>query len=70
MDEREKLKILLKHWIEHNTEHSEEFREWAEKAKAFGEGSVRDNIMKAAEQLEGANGFLTTALQKLIEEDS
>jgi len=25
--EREKIKILLNHWIEHNKEHSQEFRE-------------------------------------------
>ena len=65
MEDREKLIILLKHWIEHNKEHSEEFREWAEKAGGFGEGSVRDNILKAAEQLEDASGFLAMALEKL-----
>lgn len=33
--ERERFKILLNHWIEHNKEHSQEFREWVEKAKGM-----------------------------------
>jgi len=70
MEEREKLKILLEHWIEHNGDHSEKFREWAEKAKCFGEDAVRDNILKAAQQLEGTNEFLAAALEKLTAEDS
>lgn len=35
--EKEKLKVLLDHWIEHNKEHADEFREWAEKAKNLSE---------------------------------
>ena len=65
MEGMEKLKILLRHWIEHNEEHSEEFREWAEKAKGFGEDEVRDNILEAVEQLKAANEFLDRALVKL-----
>ncbi|MDD5093231.1 MAG: hypothetical protein PHV74_02485 [Dehalococcoidia bacterium] len=64
MDEKEKLRILLGHWMEHNHEHCEEFRQWAEKAKAFGEHSVSDNILGAVAKLEEANGFLKKALQK------
>ncbi len=31
MDENEKLKKLLPHWIEHNNEHAENFMIWSEK---------------------------------------
>ena len=31
--DRKKLEILLGYWIEHDTEHGEEFKEWAVKAK-------------------------------------
>ncbi len=31
MDDIEKLKRLLHHWIEHNQEHSRTYREWAER---------------------------------------
>ena len=31
-DVQEKLQILLDYWIEHNSEHEKEFRDWADKA--------------------------------------
>lgn len=34
MNELEKLRVLLPHWIEHNHEHTQAFRTWAERAKA------------------------------------
>ena len=40
MDEKAKLKKLLNYWVEHNREHSEEFREWADRAKAMGDTEV------------------------------
>ena len=63
--EKEKLGVLLEHWIEHNKEHAEEFQKWADKAKGSGEGNVGDAISKAAEQLEKANELLLKALQTL-----
>ena len=36
-EEKEKLSLLLVHWIEHNKEHAQDFTRWAEKAKEFGE---------------------------------
>ena len=69
-EEKEKLRIVLKHWIEHNEDHSGEFREWAEKANALGEARVRDSILKAAEQLDEANLFLERALGQLSSDDS
>jgi len=65
MDEKGKLKVVLEHWIEHNQEHSEEFRQWAGKANALGEKVVGDNILGAVKHLEEANDFLNKALQKL-----
>ncbi|MBC8249655.1 MAG: hypothetical protein H8E90_08245 [Anaerolineales bacterium] len=35
-DDLAKLHILLPHWIEHNAAHAKSFREWAERARAFG----------------------------------
>lgn len=65
MDEKEKLRVLLSHWIEHNQEHSEEFRQWAQKATDSGENKVGDDILAAVEKLEEASEFLNGALQKL-----
>lgn len=70
MDEREKLKMLLEHWIEHNQEHSEEFREWAGKAKDAGQAAVHDGILEAARQLDKANDSLRKALAGLEPDQS
>jgi len=65
--EKEKLEILLKHWIEHNTEHAEEFTDWAEKAKGSGQAVVYDDIMQAVQQMKNVNVNLLKALEKLKE---
>jgi len=62
MTEQEKLRALLPHWIEHNTEHESEFRRWAELA-----GPAQADLDAAADQLEAANGALAAALVKLDE---
>jgi len=66
-DDAAKLKILLSHWIEHNKEHAEEFTEWALKAEANGKGEVHDHMMKAVQQINGANKSLLAALERLKE---
>ena len=43
-DELAKLCILLPHWIEHNGEHAESFREWAGKAREMGLAEVAQRI--------------------------
>ena len=58
--EKDKLRILLPHWIEHNAGHLAEFREWAEKA-----GEAKQHILDAATQMEGANRALKTALEQM-----
>ena len=65
--EKEKLKILLDHWIEHNIEHTQEFTDWAEKAKGFGQAAVHDDIMQAVQQMNSVNEHLLKALEKLKE---
>ena len=63
--EMEKLEILLKHWVEHNEEHAEEFGEWAEKAKVLGNIVVHDDILSAVEKMRKANEYLLRALENL-----
>jgi hypothetical protein len=67
-DDVAKLKILLSHWVEHNEEHAEEFTEWALKARANGKSPVHDHMMKAVQQMKGANESLLAALQGLKED--
>ncbi len=40
MDDLKKLKHLLRHWKEHNDEHAETYRQWAEKASAIGKSEL------------------------------
>ena len=65
MNEIEKLRLLLPHWIEHNAEHAAEFREWAERARVAGQESPASDIALAAAELEWANEELAAALEKL-----
>jgi hypothetical protein len=60
MNERDKLRVLLPHWIEHNGEHAQEFHNWADRA-----GSARADILDAARLVEEANARLQNALDKL-----
>jgi hypothetical protein len=60
MNEIEKLRVLLPHWIEHNDEHAAEFRAWAARA-----GAARDTLLEAARLLEQANTRLQEGLEQL-----
>jgi len=60
MDDLQKLRVLIPHWIEHNGEHAGEFREWAGRA-----ADVSGEILAAADLLEQANAHLRKALNEL-----
>jgi hypothetical protein len=65
--DEEKLRILLSHWMEHNSGHAVEFGEWAAKAKKLGLDDVHDAIIEAAQQIRKGNEFLQAALENLRE---
>lgn len=62
-----KLKVLLTHWIEHNSEHAQEFTKWADKAKGLKSPAVNVDIMKAVQHINQANEFLLKASEGLKE---
>jgi 2,4-dienoyl-CoA reductase-like NADH-dependent reductase (Old Yellow Enzyme family) len=62
MNDLEKLRVLLPHWVEHNAEHASEFRTWAERAKAAGEDQLAAQIVSAAKKMEAANYDLEQAI--------
>jgi nickel/cobalt exporter len=66
-DERVKLRALLNYWIEHNREHSDEFKEWADKAKVLGEVEIAEEILQAAQEMDKASGLLSQSLKRLEE---
>lgn len=64
-DEKSKLKTLLSYWVEHNEEHSGEFREWVEKAKEMGEADVADEIMQAVGHMDKISEILSKTMKRL-----
>ena len=71
MSDIEKLRVLLPHWLEHNTAYADDYRAWAERAQAAGAARRRapDRGQCAAsfriEKLEGVNRDLAAALEHL-----
>ena len=65
MSDIEKLRVLLPHWLEHNTAHADDYRAWVERAQAAGEPHVAEHLAAAVEKLEGVNRDLQTALEHL-----
>ena len=63
-DVEEKLKILLDYWIEHNSEHEKEFRDWADKA-ASSSTEVAKQLQEAAAKMAAVSDELTKAKQAL-----
>jgi rubrerythrin len=64
-DDREKLKKLLSYWVEHNQEHSEEFREWAGKARDMGEAEAAAEILEAVANMDKVSAILSGTLKRL-----
>jgi thioredoxin 1 len=62
IDERERLKVLLTSWIEHNKEHGEKFRKWVEKAKNAEDEPIYNSVLQAAGEMEEANARLSQLL--------
>ncbi|MBM4277131.1 MAG: hypothetical protein FJ130_04495 [Deltaproteobacteria bacterium] len=65
MDEKEKLSLVIDHWIEHNESHMAEYRKWAQKAEELGLGAVKTEIEDAVEKLAQCNDSLQKALKGL-----
>jgi hypothetical protein len=60
MNEVEKLRVLIPHWIEHNEEHAGEFQRWADQVD-----EVAVDIRAAANAMTVVNELLAEALDKL-----
>ena len=65
MDDREKMPIIIKHWIEHNESHIEEYRQWAEKAGEMGLDGIKSRITEAMEAMAQSNSILKEAQKEL-----
>ena len=64
MDNVEKLRVMLQHWIEHNKGHMEEFEKWRATMTGEGKTSLAGHIAKALEMMAGMNEELHQALHE------
>ena len=65
-DARQKLDVLLDYWIEHNSEHEQEFRDWADKV-ASSSTDVAQQLQAAATLMAAVSSELMKAKQALPE---
>jgi hypothetical protein len=63
-DVQEKLHILLDYWIEHNSEHEKESRDWADKVVSSS-AEVAQQLQKAATKMAAVSDELMNAKQTL-----
>ena len=63
-DVREKLRILLDYWIEHNSKHEKEFLDWADKVVSLST-EVAQQLREAAAKMAAASNELMKAKQAL-----
>ena len=65
-DIQEKLDILLDYWIEHNSEHEKELRDWADKVSLLS-NEVTQQLREAAARMAAASAELMKAKKALPE---
>ena len=64
MENVEKLRVLLQHWIDHNKSHAEEFSKWEKIMIEDAEGNIAAHISEAVKAVEKVNEQLTKALSE------
>ncbi len=61
MTELEKLKHLLKHWIEHNDAHIKTYGEWASRTDSLGEKELSGILNQIVEESKRLNALFSKA---------
>ncbi|MDK9709036.1 MAG: hypothetical protein OEL83_18495 [Desulforhopalus sp.] len=64
MDNVEKLRVMLQHWIEHNKGHMDEFEKWRTTMSDEGRKSLAGHIQRTMELMASVNVELGQALQE------
>jgi hypothetical protein len=64
MNQTEKLRVLLPHWIEHNVGHGEECRKWSAIAHQEGQEKIAGHIDDAVKAMSKVNELLEMALRE------
>ena len=66
MDDKAKLAAVIRHWVEHNESHLDDYRRWGETAAKLGLASVKTEMDAAVDKLSQSNDHLKKALNRLI----
>lgn len=64
MNNVEKLRVMLQHWIEHNKGHMEEFEKWRATMKDDGQASLADHIHTTVGLMASVNAELEKTLKE------
>jgi hypothetical protein len=65
MDELQKLKHLLHHWKEHNDEHAETYKDWAEKMSSLGNKELSAILSNLYNETKKLNGLFEDAMKAI-----
>jgi len=65
MDNVEKLRVMLQHWIDHNKGHVEEFEKWRKLMADEGQTVLAENITEAVKTMATVNAQLGKALHEI-----
>ncbi|MCX8030307.1 MAG: hypothetical protein N3A59_01835 [Thermodesulfovibrionales bacterium] len=65
MNELAKLNKLLHHWMEHNDEHADTYKEWSEKASSLGKKELADILLQLYSETKKLNFLFKKAIDKL-----
>lgn len=65
MTDLEKLKHLLKHWMEHNEAHVNTYSEWALKAESSGGKELSDILRQIADESKKLEVLFKKALESI-----
>jgi len=67
LSDREKLRKMIEHWIHHNEDHVQSYRQWAGQAEKLGETAVAETLEEAAAVSARMNALFEKALSRLDE---
>jgi hypothetical protein len=65
MDDLEKLRHLIQHWIDHNEAHVKTYNEWVRKTESLGEKKISGIIKKIAEESKRLEDLFKEALKNI-----
>ena len=63
MDDLEKLRKLLPHWMKHNDEHAKTYKDWAEKMSSLGKKELSEVLEVIHQESQILRGLFQEALR-------